>query len=77
VQNVNFSNGDLVTDKVEINLNMLSALMLNYVGYQVDDTDIVAIDKCSAGQRGVQFHEYLVKPTSLYNAISNNRIFFF
>jgi hypothetical protein len=55
---VNFSNGDLVTDEVEINLNMLSALMLNYVGYHVDDTGILAIDKCAMGQRGVQFHEY-------------------
>jgi hypothetical protein len=57
VQNVNFPNGDLVTDEVEINLDMLPALMLNGVGHQVDDTDIVAIDKCAEGQRGVQLHE--------------------
>jgi hypothetical protein len=29
MQNANFPNGDLVTDKVEINLNMLRALVLN------------------------------------------------
>jgi hypothetical protein len=40
------NNGDLVTDKVEINLNILRVLVLNYVRCQVDDTDIVAIDKC-------------------------------
>jgi hypothetical protein len=46
VQNANFPNGDLVTDEVEINLNMLRALMLNWVGCQVHDTNIVAVDKC-------------------------------
>jgi hypothetical protein len=57
VQKTNFPNYDLVTDEVEINLDMLRALMLNGVGRQVDDTDIVTIDKCDAGQRGVQLHE--------------------
>jgi hypothetical protein len=53
VQNVNFPNDDFVTDEVEINLDMLRALMLNRVGRQVDDIDIVTIDKCDAGQRGL------------------------
>jgi hypothetical protein len=44
---VNFPNDDLITDEVEINLNMLRALMLNEVGCQVDGIDIVAIDKCA------------------------------
>jgi hypothetical protein len=49
MQNANFPNGGLVTDEVEINLDMLHALTLNRVGRQVDNTDIVAIDKCVAG----------------------------
>jgi hypothetical protein len=53
VQNANFPNDDLVTDEVEINLNMFRALMLNWVGRQVNGTDIVAIDKCAVRQRGV------------------------
>jgi hypothetical protein len=57
MQNMNFSNGDLVTDKVEINPDMFHAMMLDEVGCQVDVIDIVAIDKCAAGQRGVQLHE--------------------
>jgi hypothetical protein len=57
VQNMNFLNDDFDTDEVEINLSMLRALILNRVGRQVDDTDIVAIDKCVAGQRRVQLHE--------------------
>jgi hypothetical protein len=49
VHNANFPNGDHVTDEVESNLDMLHALMLNEVGRQVDDTEIVTIDKCDAG----------------------------
>jgi hypothetical protein len=48
VQNPNFPDGDLVTNKVKINLNMFRALVLNWVGYQVDGTNNVAIDKCVA-----------------------------
>jgi hypothetical protein len=36
---------------VEINFDMHHVLMLNGVGQQVDDTDIVTIDKCTVGQR--------------------------
>jgi hypothetical protein len=57
VQNAKFPNGDLVTDEVEINLDMICVLLLNRVGCQVDDTDIVAIDKSPTGQRGVQLRK--------------------
>jgi hypothetical protein len=51
-----FPNGILVKDEVEY-LDMLRALMLKGVGRQVDNTGIVAIDKCAVGQREVQLHE--------------------
>jgi hypothetical protein len=54
---VNFPNGDLVTDEVKIDLDILRALMLNGVGCQVDNTNIVVIDKCTSKYRGVQLHE--------------------
>jgi hypothetical protein len=54
---VNFPNGDLVTNEVEINFNMLRILMLNEVERQVDDTDIVVINKYAAEQRGMYLHE--------------------
>jgi hypothetical protein len=54
---VNFPNGNLITDEVEINLNMLYVLILNQVGRQVDSTDIIIVDKGDVGQMGVQLHE--------------------
>jgi hypothetical protein len=52
MQNMNFPNGDLVTVEVKINLDMLRALMLNWVRRQVGNTNIVAIDKYDAGTEG-------------------------
>jgi hypothetical protein len=54
---VKFPNGNLFTNEVQIKIDMLHVLMLNGIGRQVDTTDIVAIDKCDVGQRGVQLHE--------------------
>lgn len=39
---------DLVPDEVEINLNMLRTLMLNWVGGEVNNTNIVTVDKSAA-----------------------------
>lgn len=38
-------NGDLLVDGVKINLHMLGTLMLNEVGGEVDDADVVTVDK--------------------------------
>ena len=42
--------GNAFPHEVEINLNVLGTLMLHRVGGHVDNTDIVAIDQCSAVQ---------------------------
>jgi hypothetical protein len=44
VEDSNVSNGNTLMDEVEINLNMLGALMLDGVNGEVDDVDIVAVD---------------------------------
>jgi hypothetical protein len=45
VQDTNILDGNALTDKVKINLNMLGAQVLNRVGEEVDDTDVVTIDQ--------------------------------
>jgi hypothetical protein len=42
VEDANFSDGDALADKVEINLNMFGALMLNGIGGEVDHANVVA-----------------------------------
>ena len=45
MENSNMTEGDTLPNKVEINLNVLCALMLDRVGGEVDNTDVVAINQ--------------------------------
>jgi hypothetical protein len=45
VEDANISTGDPLADKVKIDLDMLRALVLDGVGREVDDTNIVAEDE--------------------------------
>jgi hypothetical protein len=45
VEDTNVLDGNVLTDKVKINLNMLGALVLNGVGGEVDGTDVVIVDQ--------------------------------
>jgi hypothetical protein len=45
VNDANISIGNTLADEVEINLNMLGALMLVRVGGEVDNVDVVAVDQ--------------------------------
>jgi hypothetical protein len=50
VNDANISIGNTLTDEVEINLNMLGALMLDKVGVEVDRVDVVAVDQGASRQ---------------------------
>jgi hypothetical protein len=45
MEDVDWTDGDILSDKMEINLHMLGVLMLNEVAREVHDTDVVAVDK--------------------------------
>ena len=53
MKNTKITNGDSFPDEVEINLNMLSSLMLNRVGGYVDGADVVTIHQCSSAKWGM------------------------
>jgi hypothetical protein len=44
VEDTNVPDDNVLADKVEINLNMLGALVLNEVGGEVDSVDVIAVD---------------------------------
>jgi hypothetical protein len=44
MEGTNVTGGNVLTDKVEINLNMFCALMLDRVRGEVDGDDVVALD---------------------------------
>jgi hypothetical protein len=45
VQDTDITNGHAFLHKVEVNLNMLRALVLNGVGEEVDGADVIVVDE--------------------------------
>jgi hypothetical protein len=50
VEDTNVSDGNVLTDEVEINFNMLGALVLDEVDGDVDGTDVVIVDQSDPRQ---------------------------
>jgi hypothetical protein len=71
VEDTNVPDGNALTDKVKINLNMLDALVLNGVGREVDGADVVAVEQSGPRQGVVQLHKYLTKPTRLCHTVGH------
>jgi len=51
VQDACFTEGDSVSDEVQINLNMLGPLMLDRIAREVNSTDVITIDHGSTAKR--------------------------
>jgi hypothetical protein len=71
VKNLYMAKSNLITDKMEINLNMLRALMLYWVAGHVDSADVVAENHRSSMERGVELQQELAKPGSLSHSIGD------
>jgi hypothetical protein len=54
VQDANITNGHTFSHKVEVDLDMLRVLVLNRVGGEVDDANIVTVDESALRQRSVE-----------------------
>jgi hypothetical protein len=59
MENADMADGNLLSNKMKINLHMLGALMLNGVGGEVHGVDIVIVDKGGPRQWGLELVEQL------------------
>jgi len=75
VKNMDSTHGNLFADEMKVNFHVLSALMLYGVGGEVDDANIVAVDKTSGVQGMVNLLEQLSQPSDFSNAVGNSPIF--
>jgi hypothetical protein len=59
VQDMDITDGNTFSDEVKVDLDMLSALMLNGVGGEVDNVDAIMVDVSTLRQRGKELLEEL------------------
>jgi hypothetical protein len=62
MKSTNSSSSDLAMNKVHVNLDVLSALMLHQISREIDCTNIVAIHKSSMTDQRVEFLQWLAQP---------------
>jgi hypothetical protein len=74
VQDADITDGNAFPDEVEVDLDMLCALVLNGVGGEVDGADIVTVDESALRQRSMELLEELPEPTSFSYAVGHSAI---
>jgi hypothetical protein len=68
------TDGNLLSDEIKINLHMLRALMLNGVGGEVHDADVVAVDESAARWRSLELMQELAQPGGLNHTIGDGTV---
>jgi hypothetical protein len=69
MEDADLTDGDLFSDKIEINLHVLGTLMLNGVGGEVYNVDVVAIDNNAPRRRTLDLMEQLAQPSGLSHIV--------
>jgi hypothetical protein len=59
MENSNIDDSHPVTNKVQVNFDMLRPLMLNRVGGAVHVAHVVVVDVCGLGERAVELSQEL------------------
>jgi hypothetical protein len=71
MEDADLTDGDLLSNKIKINLHMLGMLILNGVGGEVHGADIIAVDKCALRRWGLELVEQLTQQSDFSQAVCN------
>jgi hypothetical protein len=74
MEDVDLVDGNLLSNKMKINLHMLGVLMLNGVGGEIHGADVVVVDKCALRWQGLELMEQLSQPSGLSHVVGNGTI---
>ena len=75
MENTDITKSYLFPNKMQVDLYVLGALMLNRVGRHVDGADVVTVDKDRPTKWHMKLMEELAQPGDLSNSISHGPIF--
>jgi hypothetical protein len=59
---------------VEVDLDILCTLVLNMVGGEIDDVDVVTVDESALWQQSMELLEELPEPTNFSHAVGHDAI---
>ena len=68
------SKKNLVPDEVEIEFNVLRALMLDWVASQIDDGDVVSVDQSGLLKRATELKKEIAEPRALGDNVGNTSV---
>lgn len=74
MEDPDLSQGDLLADEVDVNLNMLHAPVMDQVDCDVDNAHVVVVDNCGRSERDVEILKKLAKPTTLGNSMGHGPV---
>ena len=77
MQHSNLSQGHLLTNKVDINLNMFGAIVMDRIRCHVNCTNIITIDNGSTREWHVKLLKQLAQPTTFCHNMCNNHVLSF
>jgi hypothetical protein len=59
---------------VDVDLNVLGVAMLHWIERHVDGGDVVAVDRCSRGERTMELLKKLTKPAALSHRMGDGSV---
>jgi hypothetical protein len=74
MEDADLTDVNLFSDEMNINFRMLHALMLNGVGGEVHDADVVTVDKSVARWRSLELMQELAQPGGLSHTIGDDMV---
>ena len=74
MEHPNLTQGHLVADKVNINLDMLRATMMNRISHHIHSTDVVAVDDRRRRQGRMKLLKELTEPARLSHGMCNSTV---
>jgi hypothetical protein len=77
MKNPNVTEGNLLSNKMEVNLNMLRPLMLHWIAGEVYSTDVVTVDQGGTERWVAKLKKQLTQPSGFSNTIRHSTIFSF
>jgi hypothetical protein len=74
MEDAGLTDGNLLSDEMKINLHMLHALMLNGVGGEVHDANVVAVDESAARWWSLEHMQKLAQLGGLSHTIGDGTV---